>query len=128
MTGKKHNLKSQGAVAPRRHGTRFGASRLVVTLLAFLVVAVFAIQNDRPVTLVLWGYHAPAVGLSLILFASLLLGGVAVLALGAAEVRSLRRQLMQVRAELVRLQTGAGPGSVTEPLAGLRAPASEPRP
>ncbi len=74
--------------------------RLVGLFLLCLAVAVFAVQNDRPVRLVFLWLKARGVNLAVLVFAAVLLGAVAVLGLGLPEVARLRRRIAALTEEL----------------------------
>ncbi len=96
-----------------RRGTEWTLFRLIVILLVCFCVAMFAVENDYPVTLRFLGLQAPGVRLWLLLFAVLLLGGLAALALAGPEIVRLRREIRGLRQEMQgqdpRKVEGVGP-------------------
>gem|GEM_PF-5352513 len=65
--------------------------RLIVILILALVVAVFAIDNARPVSVHFLFWSLPRMGLALVILASALLGAVLGVALGLSQVFRERR-------------------------------------
>ena len=103
-----------------RRGTEWTLFRLVVILVVCFFVAMFAVENDYPITLRFLGLQAPGVRLSVLLFAVLLVGGLAALALAAPEIARLRREIRGLRQETqgrgVHKVESAGPPQTIRPL------------
>lgn len=104
--------KARGVAGPRGG---MGMLRLVSVFLLCLVVAVFAVQNDRPVRLVFWWLIARGVNLAVLVFAAVLLGALAVLAFGLPEVRRLRRRLAALTVELEQLRDAQASAAPSPP-------------
>lgn len=110
---------SQRVEGRTRRATEWTLFRLVVILVVCFLVATFAVENDYPVTLRFLGLHAPRVRLSVLLFAVLLVGGLAALALAAPEIARLRREIRGLRQETQgqggRRAEGTGPRQAIRP-------------
>jgi uncharacterized integral membrane protein len=126
----------QSPASDSRRRTETALLRLVGALVACLVVAIFAVENDQAVHLVFLGWHPPAVRLPVLLFGVLLLGGLAAAALGAPELFRLRRQVRDLRRQPpVRTPpapvAAPDPDAVSAALARMRqeaTPAADPGP
>ena len=92
-----HSDEQQQPIVSLRRKTEWTLFRLVIILLVCFFVAVFAVENEGPVRLTFLGMTAPGIRLSILLFAVLLIGGLACLALAGPEIIRLRRELRDLK-------------------------------
>jgi lipopolysaccharide assembly protein A len=83
-------------------------ARFLGALVLCLAVAVFAVENNQAVHLVFLGLTAPAVRLSFLILASLVLGAAVTVLLGGLQVLRLRRRIVSVERDLQAARAGFG--------------------
>jgi lipopolysaccharide assembly protein A len=83
-------------------------ARFLGALVLCLAVAVFAVENNQAVHLVFLGLTAPAVRLSFLILASLVLGAAVTVLLGGLQVLRLRRHIVGVERDLQAARAGFG--------------------
>lgn len=107
-----------GGRRPQRHAGSGGMLRLVLGLLVCLAVVLFAVENTQDVALTFVGVTFPAVRLPVLIFASLLVGAIAVALLGGFELARARRRVVALE-EALAAERGEGPPAAgVEPAKG----------
>ena len=97
-----------GGRRPQRHAGLGGMVRLVLGLLVCLAVVLFAVENTQDVALTFVGVTFPAVRLPVLIFASLLVGAIAVALLGGFELARARRRVVALEEALAAERGGEG--------------------